>query len=155
MRIDAATIKKYPKFYYYLTHDMPVLANNPKIVGSIKKFSGKTSEATIKSALRWGTNPDIKLVKNLICASQKAYGCYLWGSNVLEIEEQLVIDFEAGKGVKRRTTGGDYVYLLGATILHELTHWADAHDKVDDAVPGDPSNEEGNAYEKAVYGKVI
>jgi len=50
---------------------------------------------------------------------------------------------------------GKKVYLVGVTILHELTHWADAQDGVDDAVPGDPSNEEGEAYEKGVYGEVL
>ncbi|MFQ6548059.1 hypothetical protein AADZ90_008870 [Aestuariibius sp. 2305UL40-4] len=155
MRIDAAAIRAFPKFYYYLTVDIPNLASNQAIVGSIKSFSGKTTKATIKTALKWGSDPEIKLVKNLICASSKAYGCYSWGSNVIQVEEQLVVDFEAGKGVKRRTTRGHDVYLLGATILHELTHWADAHDGVDDLVPGDPTNEEGNAFEKAVYGKVM
>ena len=63
-------------------------------------------------------------------------------------------EFEAGKGL-RATTSGKQVYLVGVTLLHELTHWADAQDGHDDAVPGDPGNEEGEAFERAVYGGVI
>ena len=43
----------------------------------------------------------------------------------------------------------DRVYLVGVTILHELTHWGDDQDGVDR--PG----EEGEEFEIKVYGKVI
>jgi len=155
MKLDAATIKKYPKLNYYLRVNMPDVAEVKAIVSQIKKLSGKTSRATIKNALKWGTKPTIKLVPNLICDGDKAYGCYSWGSNTLQIDEQLVKDFEAGKGVVKNAAG-KRVYLLGATLLHELTHWSDAQaGGYDDPVPGDPLNEEGNAFEKGVYGKVL
>ena len=62
-----------------------------------------------------------------MCAGKKAYGCYSWGSNILRIDEKLVKDFEAGKGLVTMKNGKK-VYLVGVTIPHELTHWADAQD---------------------------
>ena len=56
------------------------------------------------------------------------------------------MDFEAGKGF-RKTPKGQTVYLVGAILLHELTHWADDQDSVDD-----PPFEEGDAFTKDIYG---
>jgi zincin-like metallopeptidase toxin 3 of polymorphic toxin system len=154
MRMDEATFKAYPKLHYYVRVNMPDVANVKAIVSAIKKLAGTTSRSTIKEALKWGEGPTIEVVSDLVCAGKKAYGCYAWGSDVLQIDEDMVKDFEAGKGVVKNAAG-KRVYLVGATLLHELTHWADAQDGTDDPVAGDPSNEEGNAYEKAVYGKVL
>lgn len=154
MRLTAGTIGAYPRFTYYIKVDMPKIANVHAIVSSIKKLSGKTSQATIRTALQYGSDPLIEVVPNLMCAGVKAYGCYTFGTNVIRIDKQLVSDFESGKGIVK-TTRGKSVYLVGATLLHELTHWADSQDGVDDPVPGDPTNEEGNAYEKGVYGKIL
>jgi hypothetical protein len=154
MKISGATQKSYPKFTYYLRHDMPKVANVTSIVNAIKALSGTTSKATIWKALKWGNEPEIKIVPNLICAGVKAYGCYTFGATEIRVDKQLVDDFEAGLGITK-TASGRRVYLLGVTLLHELTHWADSQDGVDDPVDGDPSNEEGNAYEKGVYGKVL
>jgi hypothetical protein len=154
MKMDKATIASYPKLHYYVRVNMPDAANVKAIVGQIKKLAGTTSRSTIKNALKWGKGPSIEVVPNLVCAGLKSYGCYHWGSDVLQIDEALVKDFEAGKGVVKNASG-KRVFLLGATLLHELTHWADAQDGLDNPVKGDPSNEEGNAYEKGVYGKVL
>lgn len=154
MQLSDDTIKKYPKLYYYLKVNMPQVAEVNTIVDAIQKLAGKTTRQTIRNALKWGQGPTVKVVTNLVCSGIKAYGCYSWGSNELRIDEKLVMDFETGKGLVT-TKYGKKVYLVGVTILHELTHWADAQDGVDDAVPGDPSNEEGNAYEKGVYGDVL
>jgi hypothetical protein len=154
MWMDDQTIQDHPKMHYYVRVNMPEVANVKAIVSQIKKLAGATSNETIKNAMKWGEEPRLEVVDNLQCAGAKAYGCYAWGSDVLQIDKDLVDDFEAGKGVVKNAAG-KRVYLLGATILHELTHWADAQDDFDDPVPGDPSNEEGNAYEKGVYGKVL
>ena len=154
MQLSDDTIKKYPKLYYYLKVNMPQVAEVNTIVDAIQKLAGKTTRQTIQNAMKWGQGPTIKVVTNLVCSGTKAYGCYSWGSNELRIDGKLVMDFETGKGLVT-TKSGKKVYLVGVTILHELTHWADAQDGVDDAVPGDPSNEEGNAYEKGVYGDVL
>lgn len=154
MRIDPDTAKKFPAFRYYLSVDMPRVANVKAIVSQIKKLAGKTPRATITDALKYGRGPLIVVVPNLICAGTKAFGCYKWGGDEIQVDEDLVKDFEAGRGVVKNTSG-QRVFLLGVTLLHELTHWADAQDGVDDLIAGDPSNEEGNAYETAIYGKVL
>ena len=154
MTMDEQTIKDFPALHYYVRVNLPDAANVSAIVSTIKKLSGKTSSQTIKNALKWGNQPTIKVVDSLMCAGKKSFGCYSWGSDVVRVDKALVTQFEAGGGVVK-TTKGKRVFLLGVTLLHELTHWADAQDGVDDAVDGDTSNEEGNAYEKAVYGKVL
>jgi len=76
------------------------------------------------------------------------------GGNEIQIDEKLVRIFESGKDLRPMKNGAK-VSVAGVTLLHELTHWADAKDGVDDLVPGDPTNEEGNAFELEVYGKII
>jgi len=133
---------------------MPKVSNVNAIVSRIAKLAGKTSTATIINGLQYGTDPQIEVVPILMCAGVKAYGCYAFGTNVIRVEQRLLSEFEAGKGIVKTTTGKS-VYLVGATLLHEFTHWADSQDGTDDPVPGDPTNEEGNAFEIGVYGKVL
>jgi zincin-like metallopeptidase toxin 3 of polymorphic toxin system len=154
MKLTAGTIGAYPKFAYYIRVNMPQVSTVQTIVSRIKKLAGKTSRKTILTALQYGTSPEIQIVPNLVCAGVKAYGCYTFGTDVIQIDKKLVEDFEKGKGVVK-TSDGRKLYLVGVTLLHELTHWADSQDGVDDPVPGDPGNEEGNAYEIGVYGKVL
>ncbi len=47
------------------------------------------------------------------------------------------------------TASNKPIYVVGATILHELIHWADYRNGI--AYPG----EEGLRFEKTVYGKII
>ena len=158
MRMTEETIKKFPKLHYYVRVDMPKVATVNAIISEIQKQAGisppgvkakKTiTEKQIKDALAWGKGPVVTVVPNLVCAGVKAYGCFSSGKDELRIDEKMVKEFEAGKG-KVKTKSGKLVYLVGATLLHELTHWADDFDKIDNPV------EEGNAYEKAVYGKVL
>lgn len=148
MKLDADTIKNFPKFHYYVRVNMPEVAQVGAIISQIQKIAGKVPKATIKNALKWGELPNIKVVDGLMCAGSKSYGCYSFGSDTLRIDKKLVDDFEAGKGLVK-TAHGKLVYLVGVTVLHELTHWADAQDGVN-AV-----GEDGNAYEQGMYGKIL
>lgn len=154
MRMTTADASNYPKFHHYVKNEISILANVNPVINAIKRFSGMTTRRTIKNGLQWGNGPTIKIVPNLVCASSSAYGCYSWGGNEIEIDQSLVNAYEAGTDM-RPTQRGAMVSVAGVTLLHELTHWADARDGVDDPVPGDPSNEEGDAFERALYGKVI
>ncbi len=155
MKMDVKDVQKYPKFSRYVKFDFPRLTNVNTIINSIKRFSGATSKPTIKKSLLWGSGPKIKIVSSLMCGTQVSYGCYrVWGGNEIEIDEALVKAFESGADL-RKTKSGKLVHVAGVTLLHELTHWADAMDGIDNPVPGDPLNEEGNAFEMAVYGQVI
>lgn len=158
MRMTAETIKQFPKLHYYVRVDIPKVAGVGAIIAEIQKQAGigppgtkakkSISKKQIKDALAWGKGPVVTVVPNLMCAGVKAYGCFSSGKDELRIDEDMVKEFEAGKG-KVKTKDGKPVYLVGATLLHELTHWADDYDKIDNPV------EEGDAYEKGVYGKVL
>ncbi len=151
MRMSADDIKKYPQFYEYIRFKMPEVRSVGAIVNSIKKLAGKTPRATITEALKWGQGPLIKIVKNLASSTgERVNGQYAWGSSELQIDEDRVTSFEKQKGHIGFNKKGQHVYLVGVTVLHELTHWADAQDGVDDQ-----PYEEGDQYEKDVYGKFV
>jgi hypothetical protein len=131
MKMSAADIAAYPKFYQYVKNDISALTSVAAIVNAIKKFSGSTTKAMIKQALQWRFGPTVKVVPRLVCGTVRAYGCYPWGSDIIQIDEVLVKAFEAGND-KRATISGAMVSVAGVTLLHELTHWADAKDGIDD-----------------------
>lgn len=155
MKMSPGDITSYPKFHSYVKYDIPKLVRVNQIAAAIKKFSGSTTLVTIKQGFIWGSNPTIEVVPTLSCGGTRAYGCYpVWGDNKIQIDKKLVQAYEAGTD-KRPTKSGLLVHVAGVTLLHELTHWADAKDGVDNPVPGDPLNEEGNAFELEIYGKII
>lgn len=154
MKLDTVDANKYPRFTHYVKHDMADLVKVDRIIDAIKKYAGATKRETIKRALRWNLGPTIKIVNQLTHKGRRVYGSYKWGSNVIKIDESLVKAFEQGRDL-RKTKTGKRVHVAGVTLLHELTHWADAKDGFDNPVPGDPTNEEGNAFEMEVYGRVI
>jgi hypothetical protein len=137
-------MKDFPKLRQYVSVALPVVQTVKPIIAAIKKFAGEIDEATIKQALVWGKGPMLKVVE------MDPLGQFTPNSNSNEIrlQKDMVKEFERGKGL-RKTASGHLVYLVGVTILHELTHWADDQDGVDTA------GEEGELYEKEVYGKVI
>lgn len=154
MRLTEQSIATFPQFTRYVSEELPNFAHVDNIIDTIQGLSGKTPRSTIIEALQWGQGPRIAIIKRLICAGGPAYGCYTWGSNQLQVDEWTVNEYEVGRGAVKAIKG-QQIYLIGVTLLHELTHWADAQDGFDDPVPGDPSNEEGEAFERAIYGRVI
>ena len=156
MRFSVDDMKKYPVFATYLSVDIPEVQRIKPIIDAIKEFSGDVTRSTIKNALKWGRGPLIKVDENLQVDGEFVMGCK---SQVIRISLKRVKDFENGmKGLTKkhfgRTKQGKLVYLVGVTLLHELTHWADDQDGGDNAVPGDPTNEEGWAFERKVYGHI-
>lgn len=151
MKLLPADIKKYPKFHQYVSVAIPTVASMKNIINALKKFSGNSSETKIKDALAWNRGPTIKIVTSLICGTNDdgtpltAVGCYRDGIDILEIEEAIVSEFEAGKGARKAAAGN--VYLVGVTLLHELCHWAN-----DGTGASDLTHEK---FEQTLYGKVI
>ncbi len=143
MKMTIADQKAYPKMAYYVRVDLPQVAGVRSIVAALKKIGG-VSKQTITNALRWNHGPEIK-----VTALVGAFGEFTPDSksNEIRVDRKVVQDFEAGKGRRVAHAGG--VYLLGVTLLHEATHWADDQDGVDR--PG----EEGEELEKLLYGNVI
>jgi len=138
-------IENYPKLYQYVSVKIPEVAKIDVIIKQIQKFSGDIALSRIKDALIWGKGPKLNVLDLDGAFGEFSPGI---GSNELRIDSDMVEEFEAGKGL-RRTPTGKMVYLVGVTILHELTHWADDQDGVD------TEGEEGEHFENAVYGGVI
>ena len=144
MKMSAADQAAYPLFSKYVREQLPTVVNVPPIVQAMRKL-GQLTKPKLKSALTWGHGPTIK-VTPLIAA----YGEFTWGvkSNEIRIDKTVVDDFEKGTG-KRVARAGN-VQLAGVTLLHELCHWADDQDGIDD-----PPYEEGDELEKLLYGGPI
>ena len=154
MRLAARMITAYPRFALYVREELPTFAEMDDIIDVIEELAGSTPRASIINALQWGRGPSISIVKRLVCAGGPAYGCYAWGGDLIMVNEHTVAEYEAGRG-EVKVSKGRMVDLIGVTLLHELTHWADAQDGVDDPVPFDTTDEEGDAFERAIYGRVL
>jgi hypothetical protein len=144
MKMKHADITRYPKFAYYLKKNIPEIINVKAIVEAMQEI-GQLNKATLKRAVQWESGPDIN-----ITPLNGAFGEFTpdIGSNEIRIDKSIVEDFEAGRGI-RKTKSGKSVYLVGVTLLHELIHWGDDKDGIDR--PG----EEGEEFERRIYGKVI
>lgn len=143
MKMTSSDITTYPKFANYVKNDLPNIISNTSIVRAMQVV-GQLNRASLISALTWGSGPDIKISPLAGACGEYTPGS---GSNEIRIDKNIVLDFEAGRGRKVARAGN--VYLVGATLLHELVHWGDDKDGIDR--PG----EEGEEYERLVYGSVI
>ncbi len=142
MKLTKAQQTTYPKLAYYLKNDMPKIMQVPAIVSAFKKIGG-INKQKLRSALQWNQGPSLNISAMNVCGSFRP-GI---SSHTLNISKTVVEEFEAGRGI--RQARGGRVYAVGVTILHELMHWAD--DQNGNVRP----DEEGNTFEKLVYGSVI
>lgn len=159
MNMTRADQTNYPKMAEYLKHEFPKLTQNHLIVQNLKT-RGKLTEAQIEHALSWGTRPMIKIVDMQVqgcgpaAAGAGLYGCTR-GKVEIEVAKRVVAGFEATPRASMSATStnlnvkGQHVYVLGATLLHELCHWGRNLNGV--AEP----QEMGTKFENAVYGKTI
>lgn len=143
MKMSQTNIKEYPKLAYYIRVNIPEVVNVPVIVNAFRKIGG-INRTTLRTALAWGMGPTIRITDLVDALGEFTPDI---SSQEIRINRRMVEEFEAGKG-KRAAHDGN-VYLVGVTLLHELTHWADDQDGIDR--PG----EEGAEFERAMYGKVI
>lgn len=137
----------YPKFTKYLKQSMPTVADVPSIVAAFQKF-GQIDRTTLKRALKWGELPVINIEPD-----PDNYGSFNGDVDpeLINLDADTVKLFEDGHGVTKTAFNRD-IYLIGAKLLHELVHWADFRDGIDYT---DDGGEEGELFEKAVYGKVL
>ena len=143
MRMTTADIRTYPKLAYYVKNDLPGLLRVPAVVSAMNRI-GQINRARLQTALSWGFGPEIRIT-NLVGALGEFTPNR--GSNEIRVDRQLVQEFDAGRG--RRAARAGNVYLVGVTLLHELVHWGDDQDGIDR--PG----EEGEEFERLIYGSVI
>lgn len=146
MQMSKDDIKKYPKLYQYVSVQIPLVSQVGVIINAIKKLAGTIERSKITEALKWGKGPTLKIVD----FPKGTYGEFTpdTHSNELRLSRAMVEKFEKGKGLVTAPNGRK-VYLVGVTILHELTHWADDQDGVDTA------GEEGNQFENLIYGGFV
>jgi len=147
MRLKKDDTKTYPKFKYYVSVNIPQVKSVASIMKAIEKHAGTIKTNKIKDALTWGKGPMIEVVDDLKSDGKKIYGLFQGkvDPEKLKVHKWLVDRFEGGKGLVT-APNGKLVYIVGVTILHELTHWADWKDGTD------TKGEEGGKYEKDVYG---
>ena len=143
MKMKAADITNYPNFAYYVENDLPGILSSPSILSAMRDV-GQINLSRLRLALQWGHLPGIRIVRSLgACGEFEPKP----GSSYVRIDRNIVRQFERGKGV--RHARGGRVYAVGVTLLHELIHWGDNLDGIDR--PG----EEGEEFERRVYGSVI
>lgn len=142
MQMLPGDITTYKKFHKYVSLAMPEVVHVSRIINEIKKQAGTITADKIKEALAWGKGPVIKV------EVMAEAGKFTPGTNTIKIRKLRVEQFEAGKGLVT-APNGKLVYYVGVILLHELTHWADDQDGVDNPL------EEGDEFEKAIYGGVV
>lgn len=144
MQMYSADIRDFPKLHQYVSTKLPEVRHIQHIINTIQKHAGTISKTTLREALMWGKGPMLNVLP-ITPLGEFSPGV---GSNELRLQKKMVEEFEKGKGL-RKTLDGRLVYLVGVTILHEMCHWADDQDGVD------TTGEEGELFEKDIYGKVI
>lgn len=145
MLMSAEDRRRFPKLAYYVKNNLPGVIYVPVIASALNRI-GQINHARLRLALRWGGLPSV-LVTDLPPGTLGEFSPDS-NSQELRISRAMVEEFEGGRGI-RVTPRGGRVFLVGVTILHELVHWGDDQDGIDR--PG----EEGEEFERAVYGGVI
>lgn len=139
MILSAADQALYPISSRYIRRELPKVVNVPVIRNAIAT-TGQLNTAQLTTALRWGSQPTIRIAVMASCASFTPTP----GNNTIQVSRRIFVNHEAGRG--RLVTGsGRRVAALGVNILHEMVHWGDNLDGVDR--PG----EEGDEFEQLVY----
>jgi hypothetical protein len=143
MKMSAGDQLNFPKLKQYVRVKLPEVANNPTIRAAMLSIA-QLNHAKLKAALAWGNEPTLNVTPLIDAVGEFTPDI---GSNEIRLDTTMVNEFEAGRGWRNAKAGR--VLLVGVTILHELTHWGDDQDGIDR--PG----EEGEEFERRVYGKVI
>jgi Metallopeptidase toxin 3 len=143
MKMSAHDQTTYPQLKQYVRDSLPKVADIPIIRNAMLEIA-QLNHAKLKKALAWGNEPTLKVTKLTGAVGEFSPDV---GSNEIRLDTDMVLEFEGGGGLRNAKAGR--VYLVGVTILHEMTHWGDDQDGVDR--PG----EEGEEFETKVYGGVI
>ncbi len=140
MKIAANFKTSYPKLSVWIETNMPKTKTKAKVWSAFIKYS-ELSASKALLALTTGQNPEIHF-DLMPKANGKFSGSRF--SNRIYLAKSICDKFEKSdsKNVKMHI-------LVESTLLHEMVHWGDWKDGVDQ------SGEEGKMFEKAAYGKDI
>lgn len=157
MRMLPADIRRFPRFHYYVSTNLPAVAEVRSIIDVMLELAvegqgagaGATREQ-IEDALVWNQGPLIRIVANLQSGGERVNGLYdPTDPEVIQVDEERVTNFERRRNHRGVTAQGRLVFLVGVTLLHELTHWLDNRDGLDNPL------EEGDEFETRVYGQFV
>ncbi len=145
--------RRYPHFTQYLKHEMPKVADNKRIANALMKNGERTFEQ-LKNELTFGSGPEIIITNEINTHGQFTSGK---GEESLKVNYNLILNLEAdgnNKAMNKINAMGN-LQLLGATILHEYTHWGDAQDGVQRRNENMDLIEDGENFEIDAYGMII
>ncbi len=153
-------IEQYPKLFAYIRKEIPLLADNKKIVDSMVKaaHSPNRNNTTTPAELRrklleeglpWGKGPFVMVVpQKLTVGGAPVEGTYK--NNEIKLAGLgCAWEFEHGRDLYSLKTG-KRVYRVGAVLLHELAHWLFAQN----SFPVE-RHEVGSRFELLAYGEYI
>jgi len=140
MRINPMFTKNYPKLSKWITENLPKVKNKPKVWNAFKKYS-ELKEPYVTWALTQGYNPDIEFL-----TMPSSNGKFSGGKfpNRVYLAKEICEKFE-----KSDFSNPKMHILVESTLLHEMVHWGDWKDGVDQV------GEEGKLFESEAYGKDI
>jgi hypothetical protein len=142
MKISGKLRKDYPLMAAWIEENLPQVAQRAHIMRAFRKYAelNKTDAAT---ALTLGTNPTIDYAQ-----MSDANGDFLGKTfpETVFIAQAICDRFESSPDEQdtRRMR-----ILIESTVLHEMVHWGDWKDGVDQGP------EEGVRFERAAYGRNV
>ena len=153
MKMDSIDQGVYPKFAEYVRDFVPRLVRVPSVIRNLERY-GNLTYLEARNALTWGMGPRIVItdLHHGQCGGRpKAYGCFRSPTpDAIEIHTGVVQDYESTQKTDLNKLGKP-VYVVGATLIHELCHWGNHNNN-----PRVPEfHEMGLAFETATYGRTI
>ena len=142
MNFSSGFRNSYPKLTAWIYEAMLNVPAKPTVWKAFKKYS-ELSEMQARAALLTCSAKPIIDVKDM-----KDYGIF---DGAKDKDRVYLGKFMCDKFEGSRADAKDprMHILIEATVLHELVHWGDWKDGMDQA------DEEGESFEKAAYGKII
>ena len=139
VRMAKSHMDKYSRLTEWIKNELPNIHYNETKWKAFLRYSELT-ENEARKALQWNNNDPLIYIKSLgggngLFDPRKSHRILL----AKEIAEKFQTDFNRAEAK----------LLVESTILHEMVHWGDAKDSIDQ------SGEEGIKFEKAAYGRNV
>ena len=140
MKIDSAFKKNYPKLTDWIKINLPKVKGKAKVWRAFLKYS-ELSSIKATWAITPGYYPEIH--SKIMPGSNGQFSGTTFPNRIF-LAKSICEKFE------KSDFGNPKMHILiESTLLHEMVHWGDWKDGVDQA------GEEGKKFEKAAYGKDI
>ncbi|RLJ72499.1 hypothetical protein [Pedobacter alluvionis] len=156
--ISPQDMVKYPKFTALVKGLYNRVANTPKIMAALVKYTGFTQTSVLNDLKFDKRGPIIYITPKeqlkTYYPKTKTYG-YPYGRCISDdvnkhyifLNKEFIDLLEAANG----TNSDALVILLATTILHEYVHWSDNNFGLSPSLPG----EMGDLFEKDAFGEVL